>query len=228
MTVQVKRLLSGSPLLRKATSITAAAAVTKAELLPLLPLLLAANSLAQRTLPSDTHASNTANLDSLLAPSASSSSDSAAVAAVAADSESAWDSALDWAISILLSRLVRLSGDGDRESLVPWADFANHDPRVSSCLDWDPVAQCVFIEAEQALQPGEQLHISYGSKSSGELLLQYGFAPRADTNTQQEMYTLELGLTKSDPLLEVKSELLAQFGGWGFTGLTNGLFDRLQ
>jgi len=48
--------------------------------------------------------------------------------------------------ALQLSRLVRLSGKGNAEALVPWADFLNHSPQVryGAASDHSP-AVCVCV-----------------------------------------------------------------------------------
>ncbi len=72
-----------------------------------------------------------------------------------------------WAFSMLLSRLVRLSALGDTEALVPWADLLNHSPLASACIDWDAASQSVALRVDADVAPGEQLFCSYGPKTSG-------------------------------------------------------------
>lgn len=82
-----------------------------------------------------------------------------------------------WAFSMLLSRLIRLSSLGDTEALVPWADLLNHSPDADSCLDWDASLQSVVLQAEAPAEPGQQLFVSYGAKPSGALLLRSAALP---------------------------------------------------
>ena len=66
--------------------------------------------------------------------------------------------------------------------LCPWADFVNHDSHSTSFLHFDSTQNCVTLRADRARQPGEQIYASYGQKTSGELLLSYGFLPDFDSN----------------------------------------------
>lgn len=105
--------------------------------------------------------------------------------------------ALQWAFGILLSRLVRLpslapapaaSGRQQQqaaqqavrqpggeppgtEALLPWADLLNHAPASTAFLDWDAANAAVVLRADRRYRQGEEVHISYGQKTSGELLL---------------------------------------------------------
>jgi len=120
-----------------------------------------------------------------------------------------------WAFGILLSRLVRLTGKGDEEALVPWADFLNHSPHVGCHLDWDSAANggqgAVVLCVDADYQPGQQVYISYGDKTSGQLLLSYGFCPTPSTHPH-EAYLLRLGLIQADPLYAMKARALSKRG----------------
>jgi histone-lysine N-methyltransferase SETD3 len=95
-------------------------------------------------------------------------------------------SAATHAFALLLSRLVRLDGaapdGGALEALCPWADLVNHACDATSFLSWDPAARAVVLAADRTYSPGEQVVASYGQKTSGELLLSYGFAPPEGSN----------------------------------------------
>lgn len=79
--------------------------------------------------------------------------------------------ALLWAFAMLLTRLVRLDQLGGLEALLPWADLLNHDCAATSFLDWSTAENAVVLRAERRYRTGEQVYISYGQKTSGELLL---------------------------------------------------------
>eukprot|EP00887_Chlorella_sp_A99_P006062 scaffold22.g6062.t1 len=112
------------------------------------------------------------------------------------------DEQLDWALGILLTRLVRLGagaaapggGGGSNEhgrssgaaleveALVPLADFANHDCAAACHLAWDAAAGGVVLRPDRGYAAGEEVVISYGERTSGELLLSYGFVPPPGAN----------------------------------------------
>ena len=65
--------------------------------------------------------------------------------------------------------------------LLPYIDSANHLEEAHSTIQYDPLGgafslsvgpQCLVREGA-----GTQLYISYGPRSEGELLLNYGFLP---------------------------------------------------
>ncbi|KAL1560945.1 [histone H3]-lysine(4) N-trimethyltransferase [Salvia divinorum] len=116
-----------------------------------------------------------------------------------------------WSFGILFSRLVRLPSMDGRVALVPWADMLNHSCEVDSFLDYDRSSQGVVFTTDRAYQPGEQVFISYGKKSNGELLLSYGFVPREGTNPSDSV-ELSLSLSKSDKCYREKVAALKKQG----------------
>ena len=129
-----------------------------------------------------------------------------------------------WALSILLSRLVRLqTGPGGAapggvgrpqegagfEALVPWADFVNHSPAATSHLALRDGQ--VVLAADRPYYAGQQLYASYGARASSELLLSYGFVPPPGTNPA-DAYLLRLGVADGDPLAAAKEAALARYG----------------
>lgn len=116
-----------------------------------------------------------------------------------------------WSFGILFSRLVRLPSMDGRVALVPWADMLNHSCEVETFLDYDKSSQGVVFTTDQQYQPGEQVFISYGKKSNGELLLSYGFVPTEGTNPSDSV-ELPLSLKKSDKCYKEKLEALRKYG----------------
>ena len=116
-----------------------------------------------------------------------------------------------WAFSILLTRLCRLPSRNNEEALIAWADMANHDANVTSFLDWSNSKKCVVFEPGRSYTPGEQVYVSYGQKTSGELLLSYGFLIPPETNPN-DAYQLQVALDRNDSQYERKLTLLQQYG----------------
>jgi len=111
------------------------------------------------------------------------------------------------AFALLLSRLIRINfnswtggagggsaggesvincnselGQNEVEVLCPVADFVNHDSACSSYLQIDQKNENIVLIADREYRPGEQIFASYGQKTSGELLLSYGFLPEEGLN----------------------------------------------
>ncbi|KAA0059211.1 ribulose-1,5 bisphosphate carboxylase/oxygenase large subunit N-methyltransferase [Cucumis melo var. makuwa] len=116
-----------------------------------------------------------------------------------------------WSFGILFSRLVRLPSMDGKVALVPWADMLNHNCEVETFLDYDKASQGVVFTTDRAYQPGEQVFISYGKKSNGELLLSYGFVPKEGSNPSDSVELL-LSLKKSDKCYKEKLEALKKHG----------------
>ncbi|CAL5019316.1 unnamed protein product [Urochloa decumbens] len=116
-----------------------------------------------------------------------------------------------WSFGILFSRLVRLPSMDGRVALVPWADMLNHSPEVETFLDFDKSSQGIVFTTDRSYQPGEQVFISYGKKSSGELLLSYGFVPKEGTNPNDSV-ELMVSLDKTDKCYKEKLQALKRNG----------------
>ncbi|KAG9448581.1 hypothetical protein H6P81_008546 [Aristolochia fimbriata] len=116
-----------------------------------------------------------------------------------------------WSFGILFSRLVRLPSMGEKVALVPWADMLNHNSEVETFLDYDKASEGIVFTTDKSYQPGDQVFISYGKKSSGELLLSYGFVPKEGTNPNDSA-ELILSLNKSDKCYGAKREALIKQG----------------
>ncbi|KAH7331564.1 hypothetical protein KP509_20G040500 [Ceratopteris richardii] len=115
-----------------------------------------------------------------------------------------------WAFGILFSRLVRLQSLNEQVALVPWADMLNHSSEVKACLDYEEKSNTIILTTDQAYQPSEQVFISYGEKSKGEILLSYGFVS-VDTHPGDSL-NVSLSLSPNDEMLEAKQAVLHEYG----------------
>ncbi|XP_015169009.1 ribulose-1,5 bisphosphate carboxylase/oxygenase large subunit N-methyltransferase, chloroplastic isoform X2 [Solanum tuberosum] len=106
---------------------------------------------------------------------------------------------------------VRLPSMDGRVALVPWADMLNHNCEVETFLDYDKSSQGIVFTTDRVYLPGEQVFISYGRKSNGELLLSYGFVPKEGTNPSDSV-EVSLALKKSDKCYKEKVEALKKHG----------------
>jgi len=95
----------------------------------------------------------------------------------------------EWAYAILFSRAVRLNFDDlpPFVALVPYIDMINHSPGsqtyitakmdgVKLPLGMSTEERCAVVLADKYYARYEQIYISYGPKSNGQLLMLYGFS----------------------------------------------------
>eukprot|EP00466_Bigelowiella_natans_P014145 jgi/Bigna1/90881/estExt_fgenesh1_pg.C_820008 len=126
---------------------------------------------------------------------------------------------LRWAFSLLFSRVVRLTSRNRQLALIPWADMLNHQPDVRSYIDWDDKENAVVFRGDRDYNIGDEVFVSYGPRSSGDLLLTYGFVPSTATDPEIEKVDLRLVLDGYDPYAGVKKAALKQYGldsAWTF------------
>ncbi|CAN6471134.1 unnamed protein product [Victoria cruziana] len=99
-------------------------------------------------------------------------------------------------------------------SLIPFADFLNHDGCSEACLLSDDDKEVSEVIAEQNYAPGEEVGpvviisvvlISYGKFSNATLLLDFGFTLPYNPYDQVQFC---MGLPQHDPLLSKKIGLL--------------------
>ena len=108
------------------------------------------------------------------------------VAQVAEETGSQWlreiieSGSLPLALSLVLSRVVRLESDQGvyvGQGLCPGLDFFNHSCSSQSFIRYDTRNDSVYVSSDRFYKKGDQVYISYGEKTNGELFLSYGFCP---------------------------------------------------
>lgn len=90
-------------------------------------------------------------------------------------------------------------------SLIPFADFLNHDGAAETVLLSDEDKQCSEVIADQNYAPGEQVLIRYGKFSNATLLVDFGFTQSYNIHDQVQ---LQLDVPHDDLLCRMKLELL--------------------
>lgn len=118
-----------------------------------------------------------------------------------------------WAFAILFSRVVRLTALDSTLALIPWADMLNHSPGVATHIDWDEAEQAVCFRVDEDYKEGAEVFTSYGPRSSGDLLLTYGFVPRnRKVQADNEKVDLRLQVDPKDPFAGPKTQMLLKYG----------------
>ncbi|XP_029642388.1 actin-histidine N-methyltransferase [Octopus sinensis] len=114
-----------------------------------------------------------------------------------------------WAVSTVMTRQNQIpSSNGNQmiNALIPFWDMCNHcNGQLST--DFDLVENCGKCYAMVNFQKEEQIFIFYGPRSNSELLIHNGFVYMENLF---DTLTIKLGISKSDPLYALKSEVLAR------------------
>ncbi|XP_010534451.1 PREDICTED: histone-lysine N-methyltransferase setd3 isoform X2 [Tarenaya hassleriana] len=90
-------------------------------------------------------------------------------------------------------------------SLIPFADFMNHDGFSESIVVDDEDEQLSEVTADRNYNPGEEVFISYGRFSNATLSLDFGFTLPYNIHDQVQV---KMEVENRDPLREMKLELL--------------------
>ncbi|XP_070678444.1 uncharacterized protein [Malus domestica] len=90
-------------------------------------------------------------------------------------------------------------------SLIPFADFLNHDGTSESIVLSDDDKQFSEVIADRSYAPGEQVLIRYGKFSNATLLLDFGFTHSYNIHDQVQ---IQGNIPHDDVLREMKWELL--------------------
>eukprot|EP00930_Biecheleria_cincta_P001586 TRINITY_DN102722_c0_g1_i1.p1 TRINITY_DN102722_c0_g1~~TRINITY_DN102722_c0_g1_i1.p1 ORF type:complete len:686 (+),score=137.47 TRINITY_DN102722_c0_g1_i1:53-2110(+) len=131
-----------------------------------------------------------------------------------------------WAFSNLFSRAVRLAFPDDKKefvALVPYIDLFNHNPNANTYITavcqagntalsfaLDEKERSVLVLADRYYDKYDQIYISYGAKSNGQLLLLYGFSTERNA---KDFVEIPVGqLLDSAWMGEAKKKRLAELG----------------
>jgi histone-lysine N-methyltransferase SETD3 len=111
----------------------------------------------------------------------------------------------EWALSILLSRAIFLQ-NSRKVSLVPYADFMNHNPFSTSYIDSKKVSFSqnfeIVMYADKDYNKFDQIFTTYGQKTNLELFLLYGFILERNPFDSIE---LRISLSNKDFFFEEKN-----------------------
>ncbi|CAN6977705.1 unnamed protein product [Brassica rapa subsp. trilocularis] len=90
-------------------------------------------------------------------------------------------------------------------SLIPFADFMNHDGLSASIVLTDEDNQLSEVTADRDYSPGDEVLIRYGEFSNATLMLDFGFT--LPYNTHDEVQ-IQMDIPNDDPLCNMKLGLL--------------------
>ncbi|XP_077213575.1 ribulose-1,5 bisphosphate carboxylase/oxygenase large subunit N-methyltransferase, chloroplastic-like [Tasmannia lanceolata] len=90
-------------------------------------------------------------------------------------------------------------------SLIPFADFLNHDGVSEAVLLSDEDREISEVIADRDYAAGEEVFIRYGKFSNATLLLDFGFTLPYNIYDQVQIW---MGISQHDPLCKLKLELL--------------------
>ena len=114
----------------------------------------------------------------------------------------------EWALSVLLSRAIFLQ-NLKKVSLVPYADFMNHNPFSSSYIDSKKIAFSknneIVMYADKDYNKFDQIFTSYGQKANLDLMVLYGFLLERNPYDSIE---LRISVSQNDPLFEEKKKFM--------------------
>ncbi|KAL6069106.1 SET domain-containing protein 4, variant 3 [Balamuthia mandrillaris] len=119
-----------------------------------------------------------------------------------------------WAVSVVNTRACYMDVDtNDTNTLVPFADFLNHNNNVQSVGEFRKESDEYRIVTRTPFKKGEQVFICYGKHGNTQLLHLYGFVLN---DNQEDVYTFDDPLqwlcSSSIPLKEEKDTALTDAG----------------
>jgi hypothetical protein len=116
----------------------------------------------------------------------------------------------EWALSLLLSRAIFLQNI-KKISLVPYADFINHNPFSSSFINSKQVAFSnaneITLYSDKDYNKLDQVFVTYGQKSNLELLILYGFILERNP---YDSVDLRISISPNDNLYLKKKKFLQE------------------
>ncbi|KAL4237444.1 Histone-lysine N-methyltransferase setd3 [Mactra antiquata] len=116
-----------------------------------------------------------------------------------------------WAVSTVMTRQNQIpTEDGSKMTfaLIPLWDMCNHCNGLIT-TDYNLDKDCSECFALRNFTKGDQIFIFYGARSNAELLVNNGFVY---TENEHDRMAVKLGIGKSDPLFNMKSEVLQRCG----------------
>ncbi|XP_064489600.1 actin-histidine N-methyltransferase-like isoform X1 [Ornithodoros turicata] len=114
-----------------------------------------------------------------------------------------------WAVSAVMTRQNAIPAPGGHAgsstvlALVPLWDMCNHSGG-KLCTDYDPEKDELKCLAMRDFQAGDEVTIFYGRRTNSEFLVHNGFVYPGN---EHDAVDIKLGISKSDPLFSIKSEL---------------------
>ncbi|XP_050212047.1 ribosomal lysine N-methyltransferase 4 isoform X2 [Mercurialis annua] len=99
----------------------------------------------------------------------------------------------------------RAWGNMEGVSLIPFADFLNHDGSSESVVLNDEDKQVSEVIADRNYAPGEEVRLRYGKFSNTTLLLDFGFSLSYNMHERVE---IQINLPDNDALRKMKVEIL--------------------
>lgn len=120
------------------------------------------------------------------------------------DGDNGTASIRDWVLVDAWYRSRSLDLPKSGVALVPCIDMANHAANPTAYFDENDRGEVVLLlEPKCSVSPGEEITISYGDKSPGEMLFSYGFV---DPVSVKESIVLRLEPFEDDPLARAKQQ----------------------
>ncbi|XP_045187101.2 actin-histidine N-methyltransferase-like isoform X2 [Mercenaria mercenaria] len=116
-----------------------------------------------------------------------------------------------WAVSTVMTRQNQIpTPDGSKMTfaLIPLWDMCNHCNGLIT-TDFNLEKDCSECYSLRSYSKGDQIFIFYGARSNAELLVNNGFVY---LENEHDRMAIKLGISKSDPLFSLKSEVLTRCG----------------